>query len=53
MGKVKLDLGDESSEEGDLKINKNYAEKYEQWRSKEVLQKCNCFLYSSIYNTKQ
>uniref|UniRef100_A0AC34GXG3 Protein KRI1 homolog n=1 Tax=Panagrolaimus sp. ES5 TaxID=591445 RepID=A0AC34GXG3_9BILA len=39
MGKVKLDLGDESSEEGDLKINKNYAEKYEQWRSKEVLQK--------------
>uniref|UniRef100_A0A914Z838 Protein KRI1 homolog n=1 Tax=Panagrolaimus superbus TaxID=310955 RepID=A0A914Z838_9BILA len=49
MGKVKLDLGDESSEEGDLKINKNYAEKYEQWRSKEVLQKLkDKFKYKSI-----
>jgi protein KRI1 len=38
MGKVKLDLGDESSDDG-LKINKDYADKYEQWRSKEVLQK--------------
>ncbi len=29
-----------SDEEGNLKINSNYAEKYNQWREKEEYQKC-------------
>lgn len=29
-----------SDEEGNLKINSNYAEKYNHWREKEEYQKC-------------
>ena len=28
----------------DLNINKNYAQRYDAWRSKEELQKCNFFI---------
>lgn len=36
---------EEEKSENIFKINKNYAEKYENWRSKEELQKCNNFLF--------
>ncbi len=35
------DSGDD--EKPTLKINENYANKYDTWRNKEELQKCNCF----------
>ena len=28
-----------------FKINKSYAEKYNQWRRKEEIQKCKCVIY--------
>lgn len=30
-----------SEDEGKLKINQSYADKYNQWREKEEYQKCN------------
>lgn len=32
--------GSDSEDEGALKINENYAERYNKWRGKEELQKC-------------
>lgn len=32
---------DNDDEESGFKINKKYAERYENWRGKEELQKCN------------
>jgi len=29
----------------EFRINKEYAEKYNKWRQKEELQKCNAFSY--------
>lgn len=37
----KLDLlSDEEQDAKELKINKNYAERYDNWRGKEELQRC-------------
>ena len=45
MSNKKKILFDEKEDEGDdettIKINKNYADRYENWRSKEEFQKCN------------
>lgn len=41
--KIELSLSDEEEVEATstaLKINKNYAERYEKWRNKEEIQKC-------------
>ncbi len=40
-----------SDEDGDLKINKSYAENYNQWREKEEYQKCKYMLIHLIWMT--
>jgi hypothetical protein len=49
--KPKLNLLDDENEENEnndeaseLKINKNYAQRYDNWRSKEELQRCKLIL---------
>lgn len=39
-----LDLSD-SDDDSRLKINNNYAERYDNWRQKEELQKCELPLF--------
>jgi hypothetical protein len=58
MIKKRLELLESNDQESQLKtklsINKNYADKYENWRSKEELQKRNgSFLYFIFFNLWQ
>lgn len=39
MGKIQLDLADDDGD-GNLTINRAYAERYDNWRRLEEMQKC-------------
>lgn len=52
MSKAKMTLFEDDNDEednGELRINKAYASRYEEWRRGEEISKCKLIIYSNIF----